>query len=131
MNHYTCPNCSVHLNVDGRLVLAIKTSDGRHGVVLMSDTLGDYNVHHHPSLNLQKGEKTNFYCPSFKGSLDYQKDKDMVRIFMQTEDGEEHTIIFSAIYGDQATFQISEERSKSYGEMAHKFLDPEWYLKDD
>lgn len=131
MNHYTCPNCSVHLNVDGNIVLSIKTHDGNHGVVLLSDTLGDYSVHHHPALKLQKGEKTHFYCPSCKGSLDYSKDQNMVRIFMHSDEGEEHTVIFSAIYGDQATFQISEERSKSYGELAHKFQDPEWYLKND
>ena len=113
MNHFTCPNCSAHLNVDGKLVLAIKTANGQHRIVLMSDELGNYSVHHHPSLKLEKGEKTYFYCPSCKGSLDFKKDQNMVRIFMTTEEGEEHTIIFSAIYGDEATFQISEERSKS------------------
>ena len=132
MNTYTCPHCHTALNVSGFLVLTAKNPSGAYGLILMSDQLGDYSVHINKDFQVEKGERTCFYCPACKGSLSYSKDNNLVRIFMTDSDtGEESTIIFSAIFGENATYQISEKREKSYGEMISKFKDPGWYLNDD
>ena len=62
-------------------------------------------------------------------SLEFERDENMVKIFKVDENGEEHTVIFSAIFGKKLTYLISEERQQSFGEQAQKYLDPEWYLK--
>ena len=54
----------------------------------------------------------------------------MVRLFYTDDKGEDSTVIFSAVFGENATFQISEKRKQSYGEMISKFKDPEWYLNE-
>jgi len=129
MSTYSCPHCNVALNVNGYLVLSVKNSAGNFGIVLLSDKLGDYNVHYHPSLHFEKGENAYFRCPGCRGELTYMGDQELVRIFLKDDNGEESTVIFSAIYGENSTYQISEQRRKTYGEMIAKFKDPDWYLK--
>lgn len=128
MTTYLCPDCNVALNVAGYLILTVKKSNGNRGVVLLSDQLGDYTVHHHPNLKFEKGERVQFRCPACKSDLMHSSDKDMVKVFMN-ENGEETTVLFSALFGENATYQISEKRGKTNGEMIKKFQDPDWYLK--
>lgn len=130
MSTYTCPYCSTALNVNGFLVLAAKTEVGRCGIILFNDKLGDYTVHFNEQFQVEKGDNTQFFCPSCSNSLLSPKDDQMVRLFYIDDEGEESTIIFSAIFGENATFQISEKREQSYGEMISKFKNPEWYLND-
>ena len=129
MNQYNCPYCSSHLNAKGYIVLSFKTDNDTCGIILMSEELGDYTIYFNSEVIIKKGEKTHFYCPCCSKSLEFEHDKNMVRIFKIDENGEEHTVIFSAIYGDRKTFLLSEERQLSFGEHAMKFLDPKWYLK--
>ena len=128
MSTYLCPDCNAALNVAGYLILTVKKSNGNCGVVLLSEKLGDYTVHHHPDLSFEKGEHVHFRCPACKSDLTHSSDKDMVRVFLN-EDGEETTVLFSAVFGENATYQVSEKRNKTYGEMVKKFQDPYWYLK--
>jgi len=130
MSTYSCPNCSTALNVHGFLVLVAKNEAGRCGIVLLSDKLGNYEVHFNDQFQVEKGERTEFFCPSCSQSVLYNKDDQMVRLFYTDDNGEESTVIFSAVFGENATFQISEKRKQSYGEMISKFKDPEWYLND-
>ena len=129
MNQYNCPYCSSHLNANGYIVLSFSSDNDTCGIVLMSEKLGDYTIHFNPGIKIKKGEKTHFYCPCCSKSLEFEHDKNMVRIFKIDENNEEHTVIFSAIFGKKQTFLLSEERQLSFGEHAMKFLDPKWYLK--
>ena len=131
MNHYTCPDCDAYLNVDGNLVLALKNAQGRCGIALMSDELGDYSVRINPHFHLEKGEICKFYCPACKKSLEYDKHEHRVRLFKQDDAGVESTILFSAVYGENATYELSEQRAKTYGELASKYKDSGWMLKED
>ncbi|MBL4706056.1 MAG: hypothetical protein JKY54_16135 [Flavobacteriales bacterium] len=129
MKQYYCPYCRAHLNVHGYIVLTLKRKEGRSGIILMSDTIGDYTTHINTEINLGDGEKAHFYCPCCAKSLEYEQNKNMVKIFKVDELGEEHTVIFSAIFGEKSTYKLSLERQLSFGEHAMKFIDPEWYLK--
>lgn len=128
MKTYSCPDCNVQLNVNRNLVLAAKNSSGVNGIILLSDTLGDYAVHVADSFELNRGEHVDFYCPSCKSHLNHIDDRDLVRLFLK-EDDEESVVLFSAIYGENATFHVSKLRQKTYGEQLARFKDPDWYLK--
>ena len=127
MNQYNCPYCTAYLNVNGYVTLIIKKKHGKKGVILMSEELGDYSIHLNPELKFKTGEKTEFYCPCCGKSLEFKHDENKVRIFKTDENGVENTVIFSALFGEQSTYQLSEERQLSFGENAMKYLNPTWY----
>jgi len=129
MKQYHCTYCSALLNVNGFLVLSVKRSHDRSGLVLLSDEIGDYNVHINPDISFEEGEKAHFHCPCCSKSLEYENNENLVKIFKTDENGEQHTVIFSAIFGERLTYKLSEERQLSYGEHATKYADPEWFVK--
>ena len=131
MKKYLCPYCCIQLNVDKHLVLIGHGSSGHKGLILLREELGDYNVKMPSGFTLDKGEKVQFHCPGCAKSLDYTHKKDFAWILKHDEEGKEHTIIFSVIFGDHATYKISEERTISYGEKAIQYTNPEWYLQED
>ena len=129
MKQYYCPYCSAHLNVNGYIVLLLKKKYGKSGIILMSEELGDYTFYLNPQIKFTEGEKAHFYCSCCGKSLEFEDDENLVRIFKVDENGEEHTVIFSAIFGEKLSYKISEERKLSFGEHAMKYMDPEWFLK--
>ena len=130
MKHYNCPYCSAYLNLDGKIVLSVKQPKGNSGVIFLSEELGDYVTKLNPKLDIKEGELTHFHCPSCAESLHMLEDENHVRIKKTDKNGEEHSLIFSAIKGKLSTYLISKERQLTFGEHALKYLDPEWYLKD-
>ena len=129
MKQYYCPYCSSQLNANGYIVLTIKEKHGKSGIILMSEEIGDYTSHMSSNLKVEEGDKSHFHCPSCTKSLEFDADKNMVRIFKIDENGEEHAVVFSSVYGEKSTYKLSAERQLSFGEHAMKFADPEWYLK--
>ena len=129
MSTYCCPYCYTHLNVHGFIVLSFKREQGKNGIILMNDQLGDYSSHLNSNVKFEKGEKAHFHCPSCSKSLEFKQNQNMARIIKIDENGREQTVIFSAIFGEESTYLISEERQLTYGEHAMKFLDPQWYKK--
>ncbi len=131
MKRYICPYCFLQLNANGQLVLIGDfPSDDKKGLVLLSDKLGDYTVHFSSNVNPEKGDKVHFSCPSCQKSLEYSKNKDLVRVVKIDEEGNEFSVVFSAIFGEHCTYKISEERTLTYGESAIKYQHPEWYLQE-
>ena len=131
MKKYLCPYCCIQLNVGGHVILIGQRSTGQKGIILLKEKLGDYNVQLPSGFHFEKGEKIQFHCPSCTKSLDYSRKKDFAWILKHDEEGKEFTIIFSVIFGNHATYKISEERTISYGEKAIQFTNPEWYLLEE
>ena len=129
MKQYYCPYCSAQLNVNGFIALSISKKKSKSGMILLSEELGDYTSHISSNLTFEEGEKADFNCPSCTKSLEFESDKNLVRIFKTDKDGKEYAVIFSSIYGEQSTYRLSSERKLSFGEHAMKYADPEWYLK--
>lgn len=98
-------------------------------MILLSDELGDYTMFISNNLHINEGDKVHFRCPACHHSLEYKQNKNLVRIMELDKNGNEHTVIFSAIFGEQSTYRISEERTMSYGENAIRYMDPDWYRK--
>jgi len=130
MNHYNCPYCEAYLNANGFVALLVRKDHGVSGIVLLSEELGNYASYMNAKIESKEGEKSDFNCPSCSKSLIYGNEDKLVRLFKTDAIGEKHTILFSAIKGEQSTYQISEERQLTFGEHALKFIDPEWYLKE-
>ena len=81
--------------------------------------------------SLDKGEKVHFHCPECSKPLDYSRKKDFAWLLKQDEEGKEFTIIFSVIFGNHATFIISEERAISYVEKAIQYINSDWYRHEE
>lgn len=128
MKECKCPYCMAPLNVNGYIVFAAHKNDDDKGVVLLSDVLGDYTAHYGSNLSFEPGDKVHYYCPVCQHSLEYKENKNLVRILSEDEHGQ-HTIIFSAILGEQCTYKINEERTLTFGEHAVRYMDPDWYRK--
>ena len=129
MNRYLCPFCQAQLNVHGYLVLTIHCESSEKGVVLLSDNLGDYTAHMSNNIHLQPGDKAHFHCPACAHSLEYKQNKNLARVIRVDERDRESMVVFSAIFGEQCTYEISEERTLSFGENAVRYMDPDWYRK--
>ena len=121
----------MQLNVNNHVILTGHADSGQKGLILLSEKLGDYNVKLASGFNLAKGEIVHFHCPGCSKSLDYHRKKDFAWILKHDEEGEEFTIIFSVIFGNHATYKVSEERTISYGEKAIQYVNPEWYLFEE
>ena len=126
---FLCPYCQAQLNLNGHIILAGHDDHADKGIFLLSEELGDFNVHVSNNLNMKQGDKVHFHCPACQHSLEYKQNNNLARIFQIDESGNEHTIIFSAIFGEESTYQISEVRTMTYGENALRYMDPDWYRK--
>ena len=96
---------------------------------MLSEELGDYTVHHSDNLNFSEGEKVHFLCPACHHSLEFKENKNLARVIELDERGEEHAIIFSALFGEKSTYRINETRTLTFGEHAVRYMDPDWYRK--
>lgn len=131
MKKYTCPYCFTQLNINGQIVLVGEFSHGQKGIIFLSDKLGDYTVHLSSDIYMEVGDKARFSCPCCNKSLEYAKNKDLVRLVKTDKKGKEYSVVFSAIFGEHCTYKISEERTLTYGESAIKYQNPEWYLQEE
>ena len=121
--NYICPHCRAYLNVSDRIVISAKNEKGQRGVLLFSIHLGDYEILKHPNFDMEENEKLNMFCPSCHKSLkDSKVHENIYKILMQDEEDHEYEILFSGVYGERCTYQISEEKVHSYGEDAGKYL---------
>ena len=129
MKTFICPYCQAQLNLNGHIVLSAQCENSGKGVILLSDQLGDFTAYISNNLQIEPGNKVQLLCPACHHSLEYNQNKNLARILQIDKNGTEHTIVFSAIFGEKSTFQISEERTMSYGENALRYMDPDWYRK--
>ncbi len=129
MNRFLCPYCQAQLNVGGHLVLSVHCKNGTKGVVLLSDELGNYSADISDNLKFNEGDHIHFHCPACSHSLEYKENKNLARV-LKEDKGVESTIVFSAIFGEQSTYQINEERTLTFGEHALRYTDPDWYRKN-
>lgn len=129
MESFHCPYCNSQLNIDGYVVLSWHSEDNDNGVVLLSDKLGDYTVKFGSKAEVKHGQLLDIYCPACHQSLQYTGNKNLIRINRCDSHGDYTTILFSAVLGEHSTFEISEERTLTYGENAVRYMDPHWYQK--
>ena len=127
---YICPFCKEHLNVNNNIVLLVRDNKGKQGLVLLHTELGNYASQMNCTMKIKKGETVDFYCPYCHTNVDYIKEKtNLVKLMRTNEHGRISQVIFSKVYGEEATYHIEDDKVMSYGEQAKIYMDPEWFLK--
>ncbi len=130
MENYFCPFCKGQLNVNHNIVLIIKNKKDKQGIVFLHTELGNYASQVVSTLEIDKGEAVDFFCPYCHTNIDYHKDKtNLVKLIREDRHGKKTQVIFSKIYGEEATYHIDENKVMSYGEHAKLYMDPEWFLR--
>ncbi len=123
MTNFLCPHCRGHLRVSNSIIFLTKTTKGKSGLLLISPELGDYSIKMHPSYNdFEEGEVVNFICPICYENLDAEEyDKNLAKVIMQEDGGEESVIVFSKIVGERCTFKIDKGGIKTYGKDSGEY----------
>jgi len=130
MENYSCPFCQGHLNVNDNIVLIARTNKDKQGLVFLHTELGNYARQMTSTLEINKGDSVEFFCPYCHTNIEYHKEKtNLVKLIRETNLGKKSQVVFSKVYGEEATYHVDENKVLSYGEHAKIYMDPEWFLK--
>jgi hypothetical protein len=114
---YFCPHCEVTLNPSTKIILKVAKGQQR-GLVLFSAQPGNYNAIWSPELMLAKGDRVSFYCPVCSADLRFESEEHFARIGFATASGTTGQVLFSRTLGEHATYFVTKETVRSYGEAA-------------
>lgn len=118
---YSCPHCGVTLNPNVKIILRARVGD-RHGLLLLSPQPGDYQVLGNDGLGAEPGEKVEFSCPDCHASLQSVADPNLAEIrFRDGATRTEGRIDFSRVFGEQATYVVTREQVKAYGQDSRAY----------
>jgi transcription elongation factor Elf1 len=122
-NHFYCPKCQCYLDIEDKLIFAVKSPDGNRGLVALSPELGDYNVKTNPHFNVEKGKKYEFYCPVCNTELASEVNENLTHLHMVDQENNEYEVMFSKIAGEQSTYTLIGENVSMYGEDSGNYID--------
>jgi len=123
MNYnYVCPHCEGHIRANSKVILSAETENGKKGLILLSPHLGNYEVIVHNSFSLTKGEQLKIFCPICHADLQSKKDERLAKILMFDEFDNEHQLFFSEIVGEHATYEVSNEETKAFGQDKEHYM---------
>lgn len=114
---YHCPRCETVLNPSDKIILKGIHANSR-GLFLFSPRPGNYDVRIPPGFTLKRGDEVTFSCPVCSGDLTSAKDAEWATLGFRVPSGQQGTVVFSKVYGRRATFFITEEEMRPYGEDA-------------
>lgn len=124
---FKCPHCSNLLNVGENIVFTARNRWGKSGLIMLHPEIGNYLVLKHPNFEVAEGDLLDFYCLYCNKQLLSERNKNLAKILMSDEKGDEYEIHFSRIAGEKATYKIIGENYEIFGEDASAYLD---FLKD-
>lgn len=122
-NQFICPGCRSHLNVEDNIVFAVKSNDGRNGLVFLHSELGNYEVKHNPHFEVPTGMKFEFHCPVCSMPLATDINENLSRILMIGPENHEYEVLFSKIAGEKSTYTLIGESVSMYGEDSGNYVD--------
>lgn len=109
--NYLCPHCRAQLKIDNELILTIKSHKTKHnGLLILDPQVGNYSLRYHETIDFEKGEEFDIYCPiCFKELKAKKVNPKLLYLIMQNKQGEEFEIYFSRIFGEHSTFVLSHD----------------------
>ena len=119
---YLCPSCKSYLNAGGHIIFAVHIRKKQRGLVMLSPSVGNYDVLRHPALEIQAGDRVDFYCPVCHEPLTSIRNENLVEILMRDEDGSEHEVCFSRIAGEHSTYVLTGKDVEAFGSDAEHYL---------
>ncbi len=114
---YFCPRCDGCLNPNVKIILRAELA-GRKCLFLFSPRPGTYEVIIPEGFRLKKKDVVVFSCPICGHDLTSHRDKALAEIHFASSSGAEGTVAFSRTYGVHATYFITSESVRCYGEHA-------------
>lgn len=118
---YSCPHCGAVLNPNVKIILRARLR-GQRGLLLFSPKPGNYDVFAPAGFTLKKGDEVEFSCPVCGEDLTSSKGKAWAEIRFQVSPATAGSVVFSKVYGRHATFFVTEEDVRWYGEDAQETL---------
>jgi hypothetical protein len=112
---YSCPRCQATLNPNVKVILTA-VSAGRRGLVLLSPQPGNYNAIMSEELPIQVGDLVEFRCPVCNALLTSGENENLAALRFRFSTGLQGTVLFSRRYGEHATYFISDDEVRTYGD---------------
>jgi hypothetical protein len=116
---YSRGRCGARLNPDVKIILRAEVR-GQRGLLLLSPQPGNYTVIVPDGLKLRHKDEVRFSCPVCAVDLTSKRDRTMAEIRFRSADGTAGIVAFSREFGRHATYVITEEKVKAYGEHARE-----------
>jgi len=123
---YFCPGCQATLNPNVKIILAIVRGRKR-SLILLSPQPGNYRVILPADVTLRRGETIALFCPACGVDLTSEANEHLAEIGFRLEAGTKGRVNFSRKYGEHATFFVTRERVRSYGENAAVYGDSNFF----
>jgi len=119
---FICPYCRGQLKPNVKITLSARKKDGNRGMILLSPKLGEYDILHHPGFTIDEGEHLDLLCPVCHANLtDHSIHKNLAKIIMLDEKGDEYLIYFSEIMGMKCTYKVQGDKIEAFGEDADEY----------
>jgi hypothetical protein len=123
---YFCLKCRATLNPNVKLILTM-AKDRRRSLILLSPRPGDYRVILPGGASLRRGDVVEFFCPACGANLQSEANEHLAEIGFRLEDGSKGRVNFSRKYGEHATYFVTKEQVRSYGENAAIYGDANFF----
>ncbi len=112
---FYCPHCEGHLNPNTKIILRAEYEKHK-GLILFSPQPGNYDAIIPEHFKIKRKAMVRFGCPICGRELTSNRDRTMAEIGFTTETGAEGRVVFSRIYGHHATYFITDEEVRPFGE---------------
>ncbi len=123
---YYCPKCHATLNPNVKLILTMGKGR-RRNLALLSPQPGNYTVILPPEVTLRRGDEAEFFCPACGANLRSEANPHLAEIGFRLEDGTKGRVNFSRRFGEHATYFVTREQVRSYGENAAVYGDSNFF----
>lgn len=123
---YFCPKCRAILNPSVKLILTMARGR-RRNLILLSPQPGNYSVIVSDDVSLRHGDEVDFFCPACATNLRSEANAHLAEIGFRLEDGTKGRVNFSRKYGEHATYFVTKEQIRSYGENAAAYGDGNFF----
>jgi hypothetical protein len=123
---YFCLECRATLNPDVKLILTMAKCR-RRSLILLSPRPGHYSIILPDDVSLRAGEEVEFFCPACGANLRSEINEHLTEIGFRLEDGTKGRVNFSRKYGEHATYFVTKEQVRSYGENAAIYGDANFF----
>lgn len=117
---YHCPHCGATLNPNVKVILTA-VGGGARGLILMSPQPGNYDAIIPAELGLVEGQLVDFSCPVCRHDLACTDEPRLAEVAFRRTSGAAGRVRFSRKFGERATFVITGEEVRSYGENAAEY----------
>ena len=121
-NDFLCPYCRGQLKPHVKIILSARKANGKRGMLLFNPKLGEYDIINHEGFSLDGGEHLDILCPLCHANLtDQTISKNLAKVLMINERGDEFDIYFSEIVGMKCTYKIKGDKVEAFGEDADEY----------